>query len=185
MDEAFPIDRYVESLVLLLSSAKYEDKNYDGSERQRSLKHTYADAAQHYLQEIQQGELKVNIKYFEPMLATVVAFAVYCYPNVPADVKTAIAIYFTYMAILDDDTEDKSQPSMATFWEDLVHGKEQRHPWWRVMSKQLVRCVKHYGSFCAFNIVRTAFDCESPLVFVLTSHSRHKRPENQSWLVIP
>ena len=178
--DAFPIDVYVESLVLLLRSVKYEDNNYQRSERLGSLQHTYGEAAQHFLQQIKQGYLDVNLRYFEPMLASIVAFAVYSYPHIPADVKTDVAIHFTYMAVIDDDTSGKPQPSMETFFEDLIQGKEQRHPWWRLVNKQLLNVVKHYGSFCAFNVVRAAFDCKVTFSLhrIRATHSHHWRLEN-------
>ncbi|KAL8791861.1 MAG: hypothetical protein Q9195_005523 [Heterodermia aff. obscurata] len=119
--EAFPVSLYVESLVLLLGSVKYEDNNYTRSERQTSLQRTYAGAAQHFFQELHQGELDVSLRFFEPVLASIVTYVVYCYPQIPADVKADLAIFFTYAAILDDDTSEESQPCMETFFEDLIH----------------------------------------------------------------
>lgn len=171
--DAFPIDLYVESLVLLLRSVKHEDNNHTRSEHQTSLQRIYAESAQHFLREIQQGELDVSLGYFEPVLASIVAYVASSYPYIPADITTDIAIFFTYTAVLDDDTSEESQPSMETFFEDLIYAKEQKHPWWRLMNRQLLKTVKHYGSFCAFNIVRSAFDCKLRLVFVVTNPSHH------------
>ena len=163
--DAFPINHYLESLALLLRSVNYEDNSYKRSERQSSLQHTYGEAAQYFVQQFQQGNLKMSLRRFEPMLTTIAGYVVYCYPQVPADVKTDLTIYFTLTVVLDDDTNDISQLSMETFFEDLIQGKEQRHPWWNVMNKSLLNVVKHYGSFCAFNIIRATLDCKSPFVF--------------------
>ena len=171
--DAFPINLYVESLVLLLRSVKYEDTNHTRSEHQTSLQRIYAESAQHFLREIQQGELDVSLGYFEPVLASIVAYVASSYPYISADITADIAIFFTYTAILDDDTSEESQPSMETFFEDLIHAKEQKHPWWRLMNRQLLKTGKHYGSFCAFNIVRSAFDCKLRLLFVVTNPSHH------------
>ena len=170
--DAFPISHYLESLTLLLRSVNYEDNSYQRSERQSALQNTYVEAAQYFVQEFQQGNLKMSLRRFEPMLTSIAGYVVYCYPQVPADVKTDLTIYFTLTVVLDDDMNDISQPSMENFFEDLIQGKEQRHPWWKVINKSLLNVVKHYGSFCAFNMIRSTLDCKLLLVYITTSHSR-------------
>ena len=177
--DAFPMSLYLESVAHLLKSAKYEDNNYKREEREMTLRHTYRETAKHFLQKIQQGDLDMSLEHLEPRLASCVAYAINCNPLVPADVKVTLAIYFTY-TMLYDDRNKKSDPMMESFYEDLIQGKEQKNPMCRLMNEHLIDVVKHYGGFCASNIIRGTFDCRSPSVFVIPSLSRQQGLEHQS-----
>lgn len=84
---------------------------------------------------------------------------VYSYPKLPLDVRSDLCIYHTYTVILDDG-EEEADGKMLNFCNDLVLGREQKHPWWRAVNQHLPQLLKHYGPFCSMNIFRSNLDCE-------------------------
>lgn len=158
-DQAFPIDYYLETLVRLLDTIEYRDNNYDRSERVKNLQYAYSETAKHFAQPLQQETLKVSPERLQAALSTIVAMVVYCWTKVSREVMAALSIHYTYTLLLDDSSDDP-HPQMASFFEDLVHGRQQKHPWWRLVNGHLPEVLKHYGSFCAFNIIRSTFDCK-------------------------
>ena len=157
--KTFPTHHYVKNLVRLLDTIKYEDKNYSRQERVENLRYTYGEAAKHFAQPLQRQVLNVSPERIETALPTMVAMVVYCWTNIPRELMPALSIYFTY-ALLLDDSDDNPYAEMTTFYEDLVQGKPQQYPWWRLMNDHLPKVLSYYGSFCAFNIVRSSFDCK-------------------------
>ena len=164
-DQAFPIDHYLEAVVQCLDKINYQDNNYNRHERVKSLQYVYSEAAKHFAHLLQQGgTLKASPKKLEATLRTTTLLVVYSWTKVSVEVMAAITIYYSYIVILDDSLLDDSNngphPDMVSFFEDLVHGKQQKHPWWRLISDHLPQLLKHYGKFCRFNIIRSTFDCK-------------------------
>lgn len=48
IDQAFPIDYYMNTLVRLLDTIKYQDNNYDRSKRVKNLQYAYFETAKHF-----------------------------------------------------------------------------------------------------------------------------------------
>ncbi|KAL2277520.1 hypothetical protein FJTKL_15436 [Diaporthe vaccinii] len=44
---------------------------------------------------------------------------------------------------------------MAALWTDLLAGRPPSHPFWKLMQVHLPGLLAHFGSFCAFNIMRS------------------------------
>ena len=158
-DRAFPIDCYVDALVRVFDKIQYRDSNYDRSERVKNLHYVYSEVAKHFAQPSQLDTLKINPKRVGVALQVSIMMVVYCWTKVSPEVMIVLAIHYTYAVLLDDSINDP-HPEMASFFEDLVHGRQQKHPWLRLVNDHLPKVLDHYGSFCAFNIVRSTFDCE-------------------------
>ena len=163
IEEAFPFNPFVEAVVRFLDAVKYKDDNYERAERVALLKQTHSGAAEYFAQQLQQGNLPIDVAKIDAGLPTCVNLVVCCYPKVAHDVRVDIAIYYTYCLLLDDDSGDP-ESEMTAFFEDLVGGREQKNWWWRQMNDHLSNSfLSHYGGFCALNIVRGTFDCKSTL----------------------
>lgn len=163
MEEAFPYNHFVKAVVRFLDAVNYKDDNHEPADRVALLKQTYSGAAEHFAQQLQQGKVQVDIAKLHAGLATCVNLVVCCYSKIAPDVLVHCAIYFTYCQILDDDSGDPDS-EMTSFFEDLVRGTEQKKWWWRQMNDHLNNgFLRHYGAFCAFNIVRGTFDCKETL----------------------
>lgn len=158
-DQTFSVDYYVDTLVQLLDKIKYQDNNYDHSKRVKNLKYAYSEAARHFAQPLQQDTLKGSLKILEKGLPTIVIFVVYGWSKASSEVIAALTIHYTYILLLDDSNNNPHQ-EMATFFEDLVRGRQQKNPWLRVTNEYLPNLLSHYGGYCSFNIVRSTFDCK-------------------------
>lgn len=160
IEEAFPFNPFVEAVVRFLDAVKYQDDNSERAERVALLKQTHSGAAEHFAQQVQQGNVPIDVAKIDAGLSTCVNLVVCCYPKVAPDVRVDIAIYYTYCLLLDDDSSDP-ESEMTSFFGDLVRGREQKNWWWRQMNDHLSNSfLRHYGGFCALNIVRGTFDCK-------------------------
>ena len=157
--QAFPTHYYLDTLVRLLDTVKYQDNNYSHDERVKNLHYAYSKAAKHFAQPEQQDTLKVNPKRLQASLQTIVGMVVYSWTKVSPEVMADLSIHYTYTLVLDDTTNDP-RPEMASFFEDLVQGRRQKHPWWRLVNDHFPNVLNHYGSFCALNLIRSTFDCK-------------------------
>lgn len=155
----FPLDGYIDMLVRFFDVVKYQDNNYTRSQRAKVLQYVYSETAKHFAQPQHQDTLKINPRKLERGIRTVVVMSVFCWPEASPEVVAALSIHWAYTIMLDDVTNDP-QPEMAMFFEDLVLGRQQKHPWLRLIIDNLPKLLKHYGSFCAFNIVRSTLDCK-------------------------
>jgi trichodiene synthase len=153
----FPIESFVGSLVEFLDTIKYEDSNFDRQERLALLQHVYARTAAHFAQPHQQKSIDVKPAKLEAVMRTSVQVTVYCWTQVTREVMTAISIYFVYIVLLDDSSNNPF-PQMDNFFRDFFSGAPQRHPFWNLMNGHLVDFISHYGSFCSFAILRSTFD---------------------------
>lgn len=154
---AFPLDHFVGSLVRFLDGINYHDDSFEHNNRLKCLQHVYAETARHFEQPLQQELLRVNSKILGPAMRTSVQVVVYCWTKVSPQVMVAISIYFVYIVLLDDSNLDP-RLDMASFSDDLLHGREQKHVFWRLMNGYLSNFLCHYGSFCGFTIMRSTFD---------------------------
>lgn len=165
-DQEFPIDHYLAGLVRCLDTIKYQDNNYDRHERVKNLKYTYSEAAKFLAQTLQQGTLKMSPKEFEGALRTVTRMVVYGWAKVSPQLMVALTIHYMYAVVLDDsillEGSNDLHLAMMSFFEDLSQGRQQKHPWWRLMNEHMPQVLEHYESFCAFNILRSTFDCKGP-----------------------
>ncbi|KAI9790624.1 MAG: hypothetical protein M1816_004957 [Peltula sp. TS41687] len=153
----FPLNLYVDALVRLLDSIDYHDDNYHHHERLKKLQFVYSETAKHFAQPLQQDTLKVHPKRLEATMRTGVQYAVYCYVKLSLPAMVAVSIANVYLALLDNINDDP-HPDMESFSEDLLHGNQQKHPFWRLMNDHLSDLLRHYGSFCGLNIMRSVFD---------------------------
>ena len=156
----FPFDHFLRSVVQLLDAVKYEDHNHERADRIKLLEQTYTAAADHFAQKLNQLKLQTSLKKLDAILTTCVNLMVCCNPKLSQDLLTALAIRFAYDTLLDDSREEPNT-EMVSFYENLVQGREQTHWWFREMNEHLTTSVlKHYGSFCAFTMVRGTLDCK-------------------------
>lgn len=153
----FPMDVYVETLVKFLDTIQYDDNNYEDVERLAHLRYVYAETAQHFDQPLQRASITIKPAHLQAAMRTAVLLVVYCWTEVSLEVKAAISIYFVHIVILDDSTINP-RTGMATFCNDLIEGKRQKHPFWVLMNAHLVKFLTHYEGFCALAIMRSTFD---------------------------
>lgn len=160
-EKAFPTDFYLESMVHFLDTISYNDTNYKHEERVRNLHYAYSKAVAHFAQPVQQRLLKVSAKKLQASLQSMVAMVVYSWVRLSPEVMADLSIHLTYMLILDDG-EDDPEVSMNTFYQDLLEGRPQQDPWWRMVNDQFPAVLRHYGPFCSLNLVRSTIDCKLP-----------------------
>lgn len=153
----FPLNLYVGALVRFLDSIEYHDDNYHRHERLEKLQYVYSETAKHFAQPLQKDTLKVHPKRLAAMMRTGVQYAVYCYVKLSLPAMVGVSIANVYLALLDSSNDDP-HPDMESFSEDLLHGNQQKHPFWRLMNDHLSDFLQHYGSFCGLNIMRSVFD---------------------------
>ena len=153
----FPYEHFLSSLVRFLDAIKYEDKNYSHDERVKTLQYVYSETAKHFAQPTEQDVLQVNPKRLASVMRTTTRVSVYCWVKVSPQVMADVSIYFVYVVLLDDSNVDPA-PDMESFFQDLLEGKQQKHPFWRLMNGHFSKFLQRYGSFCALAILRSTFD---------------------------
>ena len=157
-DKTFSINCYLGALVKFLDAIKYDVHEYERIEHVKNLQYTYSEAAKHFAQPLLQESLNVSPERLEASLQTCVPLLASAWPRVSPQVRVDITIQYTYIILIDDSKHDPHQ-DMRSFYDDLVHGRPQKHPWWRLMNDFLPKLLSHYGSFCAFNVLRSTYDC--------------------------
>ena len=153
------MDSYVNGLVRVLDTIKYRDNNYEHHERVKTMRDAYSEAAKHFAQPLQQNTVQVNPKGLEAAVRTGVWFVVCSFPKAPPEAMGNLAIPWTYYVFLDHSANNPHL-EMASFFEDLILGRQQKHPWWRLMNDHLPKVLSFYGNFCGFIIVRNSMDCK-------------------------
>ena len=153
----FPLNLYMGSLVRFLDSIEYHDDNYHHHERVKKLQYVYSETAKHFAQPVRQDTLKVHPKRLAAVMRTGVLFAVYCFVKLPLPAMVGVSIANVYFILLDSSNDDP-RPDMESFSEDLLHGKQQKHPFWRLINDHLSDFLQHYGSFCGLTIMRSVLD---------------------------
>lgn len=153
----FPIGFYVKALVRYLDAIQYDDDNYGHAERVKNLGHVYAETAKYFAQPTQQAAIKAKPARLDAVMRSSTRIVVYCWTMVSLDVMVAISIYVVHIVLLDDTTNNPAR-EMETFCGDLIQGKQQKHPFWRLMNAHLTKLLSHYGGYCALSITRSTLD---------------------------
>lgn len=161
-DGVFPTHTYQNAVLRFLDTISYNDTNFTREERIKALHYAYTATAKHFAQPVQQQLIQASPRRLQASIQTIVAMVVYSWAKAPPAVMADLSIHYTYMLILDDSKDDPDL-SMRAFYEDLLAGKTQQHPWWRMVNEQFPTVLKHYGPFCSLNMVRSTVDCKSPL----------------------
>lgn len=161
------MEPYVTSLIRMLSQMGYTDVSYSSKERELNLRHVYLKTTAHFVQP--STRLGTDVKRMQAFIQTIVRMMVYSYPKLPLDVMSDLSIYYTYTVILDD-CKQRTADTMQTFTVDLIHGSEQRHPWWQAVNEHLPSLLKHYGPFCSMTIFRSTLDCKQCYRCPASSH---------------
>lgn len=156
-DKALPTECYLEALVSFLDAIKYDEFENERIEYIETLRYTYSEAAKHFAQPLVQESLNVSPEKLEAGLRTCVLLLAGAWPKVSPQVRVDITIQYTYIVLMDDSRYDPHQ-DMGSFYDDLVHGRPQKNPWWRLMNDCLPKLLSHYGSFCAFSVLRSTYD---------------------------
>lgn len=76
----------------------------------------------------------------------------------PRDAQVHISIWQSIINVLDDEISDNFAAHTATLWDDLLASRPPSHPFWKLMQVHLPKLLAHFGSFCAFNIMRSTID---------------------------
>ncbi|KAF7370120.1 Trichodiene synthase [Mycena sanguinolenta] len=148
----FPTQYFLGILVRLLDTVQHKDVNYTHEVRVKNLSYAYAQAAKHFAQpHVLEGLRNVKPKKLEAALQTITGMVVYCW------LMASLTIHYTYTLLLDD-SDDDPEPTMRNFFGDMMAGREQQHPWWRLVNEHFPNVLQHYGPFCSLNIYRSTVD---------------------------
>lgn len=166
----FPKEYYVKSLVQLLDAIKYKDTNFPRDERVERLQYVYRQAADHFSQPRVHTELKFDPERLEAGIKTISLLVIDCCVALSKQEMADFTIYFTYTLSLDDAGPHLRQ-RVEIMMEDLAAGRQQKHPWLRLMNEHLPKLTSHYGPYCSLGIYRSTIDCR--LNVSLTFRSRY------------
>ncbi|KAL5093615.1 Trichodiene synthase [Trichoderma cf. simile WF8] len=156
-NQQFPWATYLETLVRLLDTVRYNDENFTDDERASYLKYAYSKAAEHFAQPHVQETLKVPPKRMAAGLKTIVRLVVYSWSHVSKELMADLTIFYTYTLLLDDSIEQPAG-SMTNWYGDLLSARPQAHGWWRLVNDFIPNVLRHYGGYCQMNIVRSTID---------------------------
>lgn len=156
---AFPFDDYLAILVRLLETVQYSNANNDSQTRLQNLRYAYSEAVKHFSQPQHHVTSNVEPKLLQAILEMSATFSVFCYDKVSPQIMASLTIYLVYTIYMDDRSEADPLQEMAILCEDLLDGKQRKHPWWRLLNDHLTQILKHYGSFCSLTIIRSTIDC--------------------------
>jgi trichodiene synthase len=156
--KSFPTRPFVDTVVRLLDTIKHKDTNYTHEQRVQNLHYAYTKAASHFAQPHVQAGIKVKPRKLQAALQTITGMVVYCWVNASQELMAALTIHYTYTLILDD-SEDDPALAMGSFFNDMMNGQPQKHPWWKLVNEHFPQVLKHYGPFCGLNIYRSTVDC--------------------------
>ena len=163
VDSNICVDMNVSALVSFLDQVHYNDTNYPGRDaRLEALNETWKAVAQHFERHIRDGNLRIETKKMEAGMRTAILFVLYTMPKLPQQTKVDVSIFFSYAALVDDNiacaSSNTPEANIDTWLDDLVAGKEQRHPFWRLLNTHLAKLFEHYSSFCRLAIYRGTLD---------------------------
>ena len=114
--------------------------------------------ASHFARPDQAEALKVNPLRMSVVIQTSVQLVVFCWVKLPMQAMVDLCIYFVYIILLDDSGTDP-RSDMDSFAQDLLHGREQKGTFWRLMNDHLsTRFLPQYDSFCSLAILRSTLD---------------------------
>lgn len=155
----FPLAQFCRSIVRFLDTIEYDDSNLAREERISGLREVHSRTAEYFAQPLPREMLKdVDPARIATVSRTISHLVVYCWPYVPRDAQVDISIWQSVINVLDDEVDPDPAAHMDTCWDDLLAGRPPRHPFWRLMQAHLPRLLAHFGSFCAFNIMRSTVD---------------------------
>ncbi|KAL0264057.1 hypothetical protein SLS55_000001 [Diplodia seriata] len=163
-DARFPLDLFCRSMVRFLEAIEYDDNNYSTrDERAKVLRDVYLKTMGFFYQPVPRATLKhVDPARILAAARTCSIYSVYCMPLTGREVQVGTAIYFAILALLDDETDADPSAQMTSFWDDLLRagGQQQQfqHIYWILLGEMLPDFLSRFGSFCAFNIMRSTFD---------------------------
>ncbi|KAF7593961.1 hypothetical protein BBP40_010468 [Aspergillus hancockii] len=153
----FPKDYFVGTVVRLLDTIKYRDSNYTREQRIDNLHYAYAQAANHFAQPRVQETLKADPKRLEASLRTITGMTVYSWAKVSQQLMADLSTHYTYTLVLDDSTDDP-HPQMQTFFDDMVNGRPQTHPWLQLVFEHFPNVLRHFGPYCSMYLIRSTVD---------------------------
>lgn len=159
-DRPFPLAQYVEGVVRLLDSIGYNDNNHTPDARRTALAAVYSATARFFADPGQQDIITKQVKQakMDVAMRTSVMVTVYCWPKVREEVQIALSIYWVYIVILDDSPVGPDA-EMDGFTADLLTGRQQQHPFWKLMAPFLEqRLLPIYGPFCSMTMLRGTLD---------------------------
>lgn len=155
----FPLAQFCRSIVRFLDTIEYDDSNLTREERISGLREVHARTAEYFAQPLPRETLRdVDPARIATVSRTISHLVVYCWPHVPRDAQVDISIWQSVINVLDDEVDPDPAAHMDTCWGDLLAGRTPGHPFWRLMQAHLPRLLAHFGSFCAFNIMRSTVD---------------------------
>ncbi|CAI7616678.1 unnamed protein product [Penicillium discolor] len=156
--QGFPIGYYFNCVVRLLDRIQYNDTNYTPEERLAKLHYVYTKTAKHFAHHDRQKHIKVSPSNLQSFLQAMVTMVVYSWATASEKVMVDLSIHYTYMLILHDSHEDDPTENMMSFYNTILTGLPQEHPWWKMVDNHFPQVLRHYGPYCGFNITRSTTD---------------------------
>lgn len=157
--QGFPTEYYFNCVVRFLDRIKYNDTNYTPEERLAKLHHVYTKTAKHFAHYNRQKHIKVSPTNLQPLVQAMVTMVVYSWATASEKVMVDLSIHYTYMLVLDHSHDDNPTDSMKSFYNTIMAGLPQEHPWWQMVNNHFPLVLRHYGPFCGLNMVRSTTDC--------------------------
>ncbi|CAI7669308.1 unnamed protein product [Penicillium crustosum] len=156
--QGFPTEYYFNCVVRFLDRIKYNDTNYTPEERLAKLHHVYTKTAKHFAHYNRQKHIKVSPTNLQPLVQAMVTMVVYSWATASEKVMVDLSIHYTYMLVLDHSHDDNPTDSMKSFYNTIMAGLPQEHPWWQMVNNHFPLVLRHYGPFCGLNMVRSTTD---------------------------
>ncbi|KAJ5531511.1 hypothetical protein N7527_004904 [Penicillium freii] len=189
--QAFPTDYYINCVVRFLDTIQYNDTNYAPEERLAKLHYADTKTAKHFANYDRQKHIKVSPSNLQALVQVAVTMVVYSWATASEKVTVDLSIHYTYMLILGDGHDDDPTESMKSFYDTILAGLPQEHPWWQMVNNHLPQVLRHYGPYCGLNIIRSTTDSaiaqiKSWIAFVndlLSFYTEFDGPRDQTSLV--
>lgn len=155
----FPLAQFCRSIVRFLDAIRYDDSNLTREERISGLREVHSKTAEYFSQPLPRETLKdAHPARIATVCRTNSSFVVCCFPYVPRSVQVDISIWMSIINVHDDEISDDPAAHTANLWTDLLAGRPLSHPFWKLIQEHMPRLLAHFGSFCAFNIMRSTID---------------------------
>lgn len=138
----FPTSTYCESIVRFLDAIEYRDDNLTRKERVERLCQVHNKTAQYFTEPLPRKILKNVAPRRIAAVTRTVSHAVVCFlSKLPLEAQVDVSIYMCILNVLDDEISSEPNTLMATFWTDLVQGKQQKHAFWALFNAHLPRLL--------------------------------------------
>ncbi|KAJ5529778.1 Trichodiene synthase [Penicillium freii] len=152
------IEHFIGTVVKFLDDVQYNEPQHSLAPVSRAnFESIYEESLRFFTQPNIQEQLSLRYNVITKATRTTSRLTLYCWPNIPRKVMAQIAIHFTELHIMDDSPKDY-HADMATFVSDLLEGKEQKGPYWRVMLGQIPNLLCHFDPYTQYNIFRSITD---------------------------